>query len=504
MVSRIKHEKERSIAVQQASAAVTEATHPKKATLPADSIAHPAAAQRVLQMQTRHGNHHTVRALRQKAAGGSVQRFESAEHRQIGDTTKGAQAGRMKLANWDRDFPDNRKPVAQWPKEWQDYYKTLNADQQKVLAEGLSYGEIVALSGDFYRTFEELSNAPLKEMVKLSAFTHRDDASSTEQEIATGGRYLDLASHNETHFSRSDAGKNNMDVWRSMHTSAIMAAMQNKAEQAFAMNAAADHYLTDAFASGHMIMPRSQMMDTKFKNAKSKTLHDYDNTHGITVNNKRGDGPWVAYGDEMMNDPRNAMNKTLVTEAVVLSKQDIADALAAGQKYKIPKNFSVEPLIPIPTTKPEEMDRSNLGVAGSFLTDTLPAEAKTAFGVIFSTDEQTQAYMADNDDVAIRRQPHDQKIRMIEALFRGVTSDKDVIALKRLIPLADLTSAEKLHYIHEFLNGYVSDGDMQLVQAVINTTSSAEMQTINKEIGPRAIELGFRQRTELRVMLLKQ
>ncbi len=452
----------------------------------------------ILQMQALHGNQYTTRTV--KRALNRIQRFESPEHREVGDTKKGVQTGFMKLANWDSEFPQNREDPAKWPEEWQTYNKTLDADQQRALAKGLSYGEIVALSGDFYRSFEEMSKAPLKEVIKLVAFTHKE-GTSNQQEVATGGRYLDLAAHNDQHFSRSADGRQNMQVWRKMHTDAIMLAMQNKMEQAYAMNAAADHFLTDAFSSGHMLMKRSEMMKSKASNAQSKILHDYDNTNGLIVNNPRGDGPWVAFGDTMMDDPRNAMNKKLTEEAVVLSKQDIADAGKAGQNYKIPTSFSVEPLIPKTVDDPDKIDRSNLGVAWSALSNTGPGEAGTVVAQLFSTDNQVIEYMKQTDDGALRKQPHDQHLRMIDALFSGYTSDDDVAALKRLLPLTTLSQQEKLKYINWFLDGYVSDGDMQLVQTVIHMANGSEMAAIRTQIEPRAIELGFRQRTQLRVML---
>ena len=75
---------------------------------------------------------------------------------------------------------------------------------------------------------------------------------------------------------------------------------------------------------------------------RSKVLHDLDNQFGVEVTNDRGDA-WIAYGDEHLNDPANARGRTLALEAVQVSKQDIADALAQGASYPTPTATTVFP-----------------------------------------------------------------------------------------------------------------------------------------------------------------
>jgi outer membrane protein OmpA-like peptidoglycan-associated protein len=235
---------------------------------------------------------------------GRIQRFEGREHRTLGNATG-------------RDFPAG------------------------ALFDGspaLTYGELVALSGDFYGSFDHLADPyyvkldagkmitpgvlpetvvdnnaamqgtnikskeeshqrkiaeinQLKHLLELEnnaaargdeAFLHNLDTEfvvdpATGQLIPgydqlTGGRYGKLALTNFRHFSVGEAGMTNVDTWRGEHTKALEEAWQaglNNDEAAYnrAMmrNAASNHYLTDAFSSGHMRAPRQQI-DRYYRN----------------------------------------------------------------------------------------------------------------------------------------------------------------------------------------------------------------------------------------------
>lgn len=210
-----------------------------------------------------------------------VQRFISSEHVSLGDITGDViPAGTL--------FPDSPE---------------------------LTYGEIVALSGDLYGSFEHLASPnyirkdggvdsspggrqrkidELKELKSLLAVEaqliaqHREQAAQTGQsphgyvpegidtgyatdpssgvevrgyELATEGRYGALALDNFKHFSE---GGENLTEWKAGHRQAMidafLAGFQGNKQPGFFMalarNAAADHYLTDAFSAGHMRVPR--------------------------------------------------------------------------------------------------------------------------------------------------------------------------------------------------------------------------------------------------------
>ena len=168
-----------------------------------------------------------------------LQKFESPEHVQLGDRAGGAMTGLILLKCHDRDFPQRKEPMSAWPAEWLRLYHSGTADQQRALTRGLTYGEIVALSGDFYTDFEALNLAPLLEIYDLIPLIRSHTTTTTQLQKATGGRYLALARENVLHFSSGPSGRRNMDVWRSMHKDAITAAQGRDSNTAWGLNAAA-------------------------------------------------------------------------------------------------------------------------------------------------------------------------------------------------------------------------------------------------------------------------
>ena len=186
----------------------------------------------------------------------------------------------------------------------------------------LTYGEIVAMSGDLYGSFEHLASPyyiargnrevrtgvesidamsrqakieeinSLKRLLRLETQLVGEHQAKAERagespfgeesipegldtgyvtdpgtgqeipgyEITTGGRYGELALENFKHFS---FGGENVNAWKEGHRTALKeaftAGLRNDARAlmfAIARNAAANHYLTDAFSSGHMRVPR--------------------------------------------------------------------------------------------------------------------------------------------------------------------------------------------------------------------------------------------------------
>jgi len=149
-----------------------------------------------------------------------------------------------------------------------------------------SYGQLVAM-GDFYATVDDLKNADPAELSKLKALIIRntafyrkpvgsrpkddpDDISHKAWNDATNKRYLALADDNYAHFSPPDVlglsdhitTPTNRSEWEKYHERAIaemkalVAAHPNASVAPFgplATNAFGDHFLTDAFASGHLV-----------------------------------------------------------------------------------------------------------------------------------------------------------------------------------------------------------------------------------------------------------
>jgi N-acetylmuramoyl-L-alanine amidase len=160
-----------------------------------------------------------------------------------------------------------------------------------------SYGELVAM-GDLYANPDQMMGADsgelgaLKKLIDRSTAFYRGgkkdgslDVSNDEWDRATGGRYLKLAEDNYEHFSpntlltdsvATSANKhgNNKSAWEWWHQRAIEEAQKMALDPAnqnvsyipvypLIINAFGDHFLTDAFASGHLI--NKEVMIAYFK-----------------------------------------------------------------------------------------------------------------------------------------------------------------------------------------------------------------------------------------------
>lgn len=147
-----------------------------------------------------------------------------------------------------------------------------------------SYGELLAM-GDLYKDVEQMQSAPVAELTKLKELIQRSaryyagkqrgednrslDVSHTEWDTATGKRYRHLADDNYEHFAPdvlfgTSTTRNHKAAWEHYHRMAIEEAQrlgllpQNQnvsyvPESALIINAFGDHFLTDAFAAGHLV-----------------------------------------------------------------------------------------------------------------------------------------------------------------------------------------------------------------------------------------------------------
>jgi hypothetical protein len=150
-----------------------------------------------------------------------------------------------------------------------------------------SYGQLITM-GDLYRSVEEMMAAEVSELTNLKTLIERDtqyyktnkrnkklSVDNKEWNDATGKRFLKLAEKNYEHFSPNLLFKdaianaahehgNNKSTWEDHHKKAIEEAQkmfiapenQNRSffpEWPLIINAFGDHFLTDAFASGHLI-----------------------------------------------------------------------------------------------------------------------------------------------------------------------------------------------------------------------------------------------------------
>jgi uncharacterized protein DUF4157 len=416
----------------------------------------------------------------------AIQRWDSPEHVSLGEAAAGSSADLIILECHDRDLPQRQQPIPTWPAEWQALYNRGTPEQRRAITRGLTYGEIVALFGDFYADFDALNHASLREIYDLIPLI-RSEATTTELQAATGGRYLALAEVNESHFTSVRPGRSNRDTWRNMHMQAIQAARQGNANLARGINAAADHFLTDAFSGGHIRTPRATLMQSTMGNIESKILHDLDNEYGVEVANARGDR-WIAYGDDMLADRRNVRNQQLVIEAVQLSQQDISNALSQRTAYPSPNAstvFAAEQLIPYP------VDPSRDRWTGRTPTYVSTPQAP---GPIRAVDDYTRM----RDRIVIREAPG-----IAGGFFNDDNQIRAWVARQSLSAIARQPAAEKTRMINTLLNGWISDDDVISIERIcLSVPSSSEMATIRAEITPRITEMtSIGQRTRVRVAL---
>jgi hypothetical protein len=130
---------------------------------------------------------------------------------------------------------------------------------------------------DLYGSVEQMMGADdaelgrVKTLIERSTAHYRDgsaaDVTDGEWQQATGGRYLELAEHNYSHFAPdvlfgdaiATAGphhSNHKETWEAHHRNALRearAASGDPPAHAMIVNAFGDHFLTDAFASGHLV-----------------------------------------------------------------------------------------------------------------------------------------------------------------------------------------------------------------------------------------------------------
>lgn len=187
-----------------------------------------------------------------------------------------------------------------------------------------------------------------------------DDETAQLVALVTGpyGRYMNLAVANMDHFGA--------DAWSAYvagHTAALERAKGlhgrdpaahptvSQLRKAYAMNAFADHFLTDLFAGGHARTPRRALNDrpdtaTSESGYLAKAMHDEDNKNAVLFQS-RGDesDTWLAYGDGYVRNTENQTNLTKAIAAVQRSADDVYDAFAKGSYDKT--HAAMQELVPI-------------------------------------------------------------------------------------------------------------------------------------------------------------
>jgi hypothetical protein len=148
------------------------------------------------------------------------------------------------------------------------------------------------------------------------------------------GRYLKLAANNADHFGHWAILAYIAGHGAALQHAATAHASQDRKilEQAYAMNAFADHFLTDLFASGHLRVPRKELAEQvtpgDLGSLISRFMHDEDNKYGLKVRNSLGE-QWRAYGDKRYFDLLDEA-RFPITLAVQASADEVFSAYASG------------------------------------------------------------------------------------------------------------------------------------------------------------------------------
>ncbi|MFJ2713785.1 phospholipase [Pseudomonas sp. NPDC087346] len=270
----------------------------------------------------------------------------------------------------------------------------------------LTYGQVLALGGDFYgiadqpisdgatpsdrlnrfaSAFSTLAVWPTSkaEAVQILAVMQREidavnqairdgrdpheaydalgDTLSAEWNKITGGgsfisdllplgRYLKLAANNSDHF-----GEWALNAYIAGHTAALQHAARAHAAQdkkqlevAYAANAFADHFLTDLFSAGHLRVPRKAMAEkvtpSDLGSLITRFMHDEDSKFGLNVRNGNNE-QWRTYGDKRYIYAIDSANRIHANEAVQLSADEVYAAYLTGN-YPIPSSYAALKKLP--------------------------------------------------------------------------------------------------------------------------------------------------------------
>jgi hypothetical protein len=143
--------------------------------------------------------------------------------------------------------------------------------------------------------------------------------------------YYNLARANAGHFHPAVTRE-----WRRYHAEAIeralsAAKLQGVAqsaefERAFYENAFADHFLGDAFASGHMGFNRPASPA-----GAAYSFHDIWNARGRMVENRKRER-WFTYGDGRLDDPKNRESRVHVVRAATASVHSFLLTFVRGER----------------------------------------------------------------------------------------------------------------------------------------------------------------------------
>lgn len=319
---------------------------------------------------------HTTQQARGANGQPAVLGFEGPEHRRLGDELL------VELGDWLKT-----KAGHEWAKnhgfDADRIHQQIAADpfaggKRKIQVSkdlALSPGEVIALAGDHFAGPASIQagkpaqiHGILDVMHAQERQTISNDEASKQFELISEGRYTDLAKNNTPHFAPE-----NQALWAKLHAQAIATARAGALERAYLIDAAAGHYLTDAFSAGHLLdakrieihvkmyhmlhpprvpaQPYGQSLMSILDMALSdpllvklalKNIHDQLNLDGFEIHNAAG-MKWKTCGDDRLD--KSPETKRIAALAVFLSRNQITRA-AADKSGPPPDPREVTNLLP--------------------------------------------------------------------------------------------------------------------------------------------------------------
>ncbi|MGH4009588.1 MAG: eCIS core domain-containing protein [Pseudonocardiaceae bacterium] len=238
----------------------------------------------------------------------------------------------------------------------------------------LTVGDIIAMAGDFYPSPADLVNADPAELREIRDAIREEREGKlaggkaneryqkiTLKYIAAGKRsrestFIGMAKVNAPHFTPTNRG-----AWKDLHKQALEAARAagkdtSKQDAALLIDTFGGHFLTDAFASGHLFDKQKLEVEIELwltKNKVSppnpemavyyaaiganttqlvlKNIHDRLNAEGIEVSNRRG-MKWKAFGDDYLKNAAESLR--IGAWAVFESRRQVMEANRAGPEAR--------------------------------------------------------------------------------------------------------------------------------------------------------------------------
>lgn len=252
-------------------------------------------------------------------------------------------------------------------------------DGSTPLLGALDFGDVIALAGDFYAHLDDRAAADFADawpaMTGFAGWLAGDyraatllgDAAKDREELRDllirkadsqglagelgtilfdgvvlarypARRYLALASQNFCHFGREASSLWERYQARARESAAAAGALADPGaakrafEGALVVLAFGCHFLTDAFASGHMRVPRRLLAERfgllRGSGQQSRVMHEEDNEHGLWVTAREEAGlprreVWVAFGDGMLLRAEAEPHLARVREAVRVAVEEL-------------------------------------------------------------------------------------------------------------------------------------------------------------------------------------